>query len=203
MVTILAVLVVGGGTAYAATEMLPKNSVGSKQIKKEAVTPAKLSKAAKKSLIGANGVAGPTGPQGKEGASGSPGVGSTEGAAFVSAGLESLPVTECEGEPASWFSPTGRQVGYYRDSSGFVHLTGWAIYCNPSFELSVRTVYTLPAGFRPTTDQIFPDLNWTMSPPVSSSVEVGPTGAVIARSKGPTLDGIQFRCGPSGQNGCP
>jgi hypothetical protein len=67
MVTVLAVLVVGGGTAYAATEMLPNNSVGSKQIKKEAVTPAKLSKAAKVTLTG------PTGPAGAKGATGSQG----------------------------------------------------------------------------------------------------------------------------------
>jgi hypothetical protein len=70
MVTILAILVVGGGTAYAATAMLPKNSVGSKQIKKEAVTPAKLSKAAKATLVGPQGAAGPQGPQGPIGPQG-------------------------------------------------------------------------------------------------------------------------------------
>jgi hypothetical protein len=73
MVTVLAVLVVGGGTAYAATEMLPKGSVGAKQIKKEAVTPAKLSKAAKAALAGPagskgnTGAAGPQGPKGERG----------------------------------------------------------------------------------------------------------------------------------------
>jgi hypothetical protein len=36
MVTILALLVIGGGTAYAASSMLPKNSVGAKQIRKGA-----------------------------------------------------------------------------------------------------------------------------------------------------------------------
>ncbi len=39
-------LVLAGGTALAATQMLPKNSVGAKQIKKGAVTPAKLAPAA-------------------------------------------------------------------------------------------------------------------------------------------------------------
>jgi hypothetical protein len=67
MVTVLAVLVIGGGTAYAATEMLPKNSVGSKQIKKGAVTPAKLSAAAKSTLTGPKGATGPQGPQGLKG----------------------------------------------------------------------------------------------------------------------------------------
>jgi hypothetical protein len=76
MVTVLAVLVLGGGTAYAATEMLPKNSVGPKQIKKEAVTPAKLSRASKATLTGpkgATGATGATGPQGPPGAKGEKG----------------------------------------------------------------------------------------------------------------------------------
>jgi hypothetical protein len=74
--TLCLVLLVGGGTAYAAGEMLPKNSVGSKQIKKEAVTPAKLSKASKAALTGpagsagAAGATGATGPQGVKGETG-------------------------------------------------------------------------------------------------------------------------------------
>jgi hypothetical protein len=70
MVTVLAVLVLGSGAAYAATKMLPKNSVGTKQIQKEAVTPAKLSRAAKATLRGPKGAAGATGPQGSPGATG-------------------------------------------------------------------------------------------------------------------------------------
>jgi hypothetical protein len=50
--TLCLVLLVGGGTAYAATEVLPKDSVGSKQIREEAVTPAKLSEEAKEALGG-------------------------------------------------------------------------------------------------------------------------------------------------------
>jgi hypothetical protein len=62
--TLCLILLVGGGTSYAATQMLPKNSVGPKQIRKEAVTPAKLSKAAETTLAGPQG---PTGPQGSKG----------------------------------------------------------------------------------------------------------------------------------------
>jgi hypothetical protein len=65
--TLCLVLVVGGGTAYAATKMLPKNSVGSRQIKNAAVTPAKLSKASKAALTGAAGPQGATGSQGPKG----------------------------------------------------------------------------------------------------------------------------------------
>ena len=67
MVTVLAVVVLGGGTAYAATQLLPKNSVGPKQLKKGAVTPSKLSPAAKASLVGRQGPAGPQGPPGAPG----------------------------------------------------------------------------------------------------------------------------------------
>ena len=67
MVTVLALIVLGGGTAYAASEMLPKGSVGTKQLKKEAVTPSKLSKKAKATLVG------PAGPKGATGATGDAG----------------------------------------------------------------------------------------------------------------------------------
>jgi hypothetical protein len=73
MVTVLAFVVLAGGTAYAATEMLPKNSVGTKQIAKEAVTPAKLSKASKAALTGPAGAKGATGPQGPKGDKGEKG----------------------------------------------------------------------------------------------------------------------------------
>lgn len=63
-------LVLAGGSAFAATQMLPKNSVGAKQIKKGAVTPAKLAPATKTTLIGPRGA---TGPQGAKGDTGSPG----------------------------------------------------------------------------------------------------------------------------------
>jgi hypothetical protein len=79
MSSIAVFLVVAGGTAFAATEMLPTNSVGMKQIKKEAVTPAKLSKASKATLTGpkgatgSNGAAGAQGPKGDRGEKGETG----------------------------------------------------------------------------------------------------------------------------------
>jgi hypothetical protein len=62
--TLCLVLLLGGGTAIAATK-LAKNSVGAKQLKKGAVTPAKLSKASRATL---------TGPAGSQGPAGAPGV---------------------------------------------------------------------------------------------------------------------------------
>lgn len=67
--TLCLVLLLGGGTAYAASQ-LGKESVGTKQLKKEAVTPAKLSAASKAALVGPTGA---TGPQGSQGPKGDPG----------------------------------------------------------------------------------------------------------------------------------
>jgi hypothetical protein len=80
--TLCLVLLVGGGTAYAATKMLPKNSVGSNQIKKGAVTPAKLSFASKAAMTGPIGPTGPvgsTGPKGPAGPKGTTGPRGTTG----------------------------------------------------------------------------------------------------------------------------
>lgn len=71
----IAVFVALGGVGYAATR-LPRNSVGTKQIRRAAVTPAKLSKAAKSRLVGPAGPEGPrgaAGPQGPRGAQGTAG----------------------------------------------------------------------------------------------------------------------------------
>lgn len=68
----IAVFIALGGVSYAAVK-LPKNSVGTKQIRKNAVTLPKISKSARESLKGqkgdkgdkgADGATGPTGPVG-------------------------------------------------------------------------------------------------------------------------------------------
>lgn len=71
IVALVALFAALGGGAYAATQ-LPKNSVGAAQLKKKAVTPAKLSPAAKTALgtpgpKGEAGARGPAGPQGESG----------------------------------------------------------------------------------------------------------------------------------------
>ena len=76
--TLCLVLLLGGGTAYAASQ-LEKESVGTNQLKKSAVTPSKLSKAAKSTLIGATGPQGPAGAAGKVGPEGPAGKEGREG----------------------------------------------------------------------------------------------------------------------------
>lgn len=73
-----------GGASYAAIK-LPKNSVGVKQLKRGAVTPAKLSRASKRTLTGPADPSGATGPQGAKGDQGGPGSPGSPG--VVAAGL--------------------------------------------------------------------------------------------------------------------
>ena len=87
--TIALFLVLAGGTAFAAKEaLLPKNSVGTKQLKPGAVTPAKLDPASMAALTGPAGPKGSTGdtgpmgergPQGPEGPEGPEGLPGTTG----------------------------------------------------------------------------------------------------------------------------
>lgn len=72
-----------GGIAYAATS-LPQNSVGPGQLKRGAVTPAKLSTATKKLLVGVPGTVGARGSDGAQGVQGSQGPGAISFEAPVS-----------------------------------------------------------------------------------------------------------------------
>jgi hypothetical protein len=64
----IAVFIALGGAGYAAVK-LPKGSVGARQLKRGAVTPAKLSPAAKprRGPVGPAGATGPPGPKGEPG----------------------------------------------------------------------------------------------------------------------------------------
>src|SRR5437660_1567173 len=73
VLALLALFIALGGTSYAALS-LPKNSVGTGQIKPRAVTLSKLSTSARKSLKGQSGPAGPTGPAGPSGPAGPTGL---------------------------------------------------------------------------------------------------------------------------------
>jgi len=70
-VALLALFVALGGTSYAAgTALLPKNSVGSKQVVNGSLQTADLSRKAKRALKGARGPRGLQGVQGLQGAQG-------------------------------------------------------------------------------------------------------------------------------------
>jgi hypothetical protein len=75
----LALFIALGGGAYAATQ-LPRNSVGTGQLKPEAVTAGKIAKKTRNQLKGATGPAGPQGPTGKTGKQGPKGATGAKGA---------------------------------------------------------------------------------------------------------------------------
>jgi hypothetical protein len=78
MSSIAVFLVLGGATAFAASS-LGKNTVGAKQLKKHAVTLAKISPSAKAALTGAAGARGATGATGATGTAGTAGAAGTKG----------------------------------------------------------------------------------------------------------------------------
>jgi hypothetical protein len=91
-------------------------------------------------------------------------------------------------------------VGYHRDPQGFVQLRGVAIKCNSAG----NTVFTLPAGFRPDRQQVMVASFSTGS----GRVNIDPSGAVapdvvVPANTWVSLDGMRFRCAPSGPDGCP
>jgi hypothetical protein len=105
--TLCLVLLLGGGTAYAASQ-LEKESVGTHQLKKEAVTPSKLSKASKATLTGPKGATGPQGPKGETGLRGNPGTSAALAVEDVSAVSENSTAKEKE---VSVACPSGKVLG--------------------------------------------------------------------------------------------
>ena len=81
MSTLAVFLVIGGGAAFAATQ-LPKNSVGSKQIKKNAVNSAKVKDHSLRASDFKEGQL-PAGPKGEKGATGSKGETGAAGSAVA------------------------------------------------------------------------------------------------------------------------
>jgi hypothetical protein len=101
--TLCLFLLVGGGAAFAATQ-LPKSSVGTRQLKKGAVTAAKIARKTRNQLRGNRGPAGPQGPQGKIGKTGKTGAKGATGAQ----GAQGTPGT---GPAFEIFSGTTKAIG--------------------------------------------------------------------------------------------
>ncbi len=110
VVASIALFLVLGGGAYAATQ-LPRNSVGTGQLKPEAVTAGKIAKKTRQQLQGSRGPTGPQGPQGKTGAKGATGATGAKGATGSPGTDGTGPVTEAASKPTSPLPiTTGTQV---------------------------------------------------------------------------------------------
>jgi hypothetical protein len=123
VVATLALFFALAGGAWAATQ-LPKESVGSTQLAKGAVTPAKLSDQAKKGFTGARGEAGPQGalgPRGNEGQRGENGAGGATGPQGIRGATGANGATGSRGEPGE---PGERGITGQTGASGPQGATG-------------------------------------------------------------------------------
>jgi hypothetical protein len=124
-------------------------------------------------------------------------------AGYISAELaEANP--DCQAIASTWqtVSPSvNNRVSYSRDPYGTVSLRGIARRC----EGAPNPIVTLPAGYRPGRQEIQSAMHSSNS---ARRVDVNPNGWVSAAvlpadNEWISLDGITFRCAPSGSNGCP
>lgn len=203
---ILATFIALGGTAYASSQ-LPRNSVGTAQIRRGAVTLTKISAGARSTLHH------PTGRAGGDLAGRYPNPTIKPAPGETPAQLEVvLPFGDAA---VGWESiaPYPR-VTYYRDFEGIVHLDGitqsftdtpftrgTVNLCTLSADGVPTTsdgppgIFVLPPGLRPAGEKVFAvDSNHA-----EGTVDVLPSGEVTcARGSGDqyvSLDGIAFRTG--------
>jgi hypothetical protein len=132
-----------------------------------------------------------------------------------------LGTTACQWEN---FGNGFNDAGYFRDPAGVVHLRGMVVVRDSTFgcndisgpgAANIRQFLFLPAGYRPER----PEVLATISNNAPARVTVQPeanlnadAGVVEVEPNFPTtenakqwlsLDGLSFRCGPSGEDGCP
>jgi hypothetical protein len=205
--TLCLVLLLGGGTAYAASQLVPKQSVGSAQIKKGAVTPGKLSSAAKDTMTGAAGPAGPkgdtgpqglpgvkgeTGPQGETGAKGDPGVQGDRGVK----GLKGD--TGAKGDPGVQGDPG------VKGDQGDPGVKGDQGETGPSDVYSARlTLKAITPGFgyQPVVSVALPAGNYLVSATQTAESEGGQSTVECAIFSGPTSVVTFYARVPTGLSG--
>jgi hypothetical protein len=142
VVATIAVVVALGGTGYAAFN-LPKNSVGTKQLKNGAVTSKKIANGA---VTGAKVNLGSLGTVPNAAHAAAADNASQLGGQPASAYARSTPLTPTAATLLNgWTIADSTTPGYAKDQFGIVHLFGHVGH-TPA---SQATVFTLPPGFRP------------------------------------------------------
>ena len=152
VISLIALFVALGGTSYAAITALPRDSVGTKQLKNNAVTPAKIKAVAP--LWHAVGAAGEP--------------------AFQNGWVNEGPTSD-------------ETAGFAEDRSGLVRLKG-VIQSGTN-----DTVFTLPAGYRPSKNVIETMLRQNGP----NELIVHPDGGVVITGGlgFASLDGVTFTAG--------
>ncbi len=160
MSTIAVFLLLGGGAAFAASK-LAKNSVGTKQIKNQAVTAAKIKKG---TITGAqiNLAKLGTVPSATNAASAT--TATTAGTANALAAMEPTHLIGAPGQPPFLNGSINfpelagikyQPAGFYKDHDGIVHLQGAADV--GSGENPIKgVIFQLPAGDRPASGTLAP-----------------------------------------------
>jgi hypothetical protein len=156
--TLALFIAVGGASAFAATQ-LGKNSVGTKQIKNQAVTGAKIKKG---TITGTNINLAKLGtvPSATNATNAT-----TAGTASALSAPEAMHIVGQPGQPLfeggstnyTFAGITLPPVGFYKDKEGIVHLEGFAQVGKEVAAGTYAPVFTLPPGFRPASGvvQIF------------------------------------------------
>jgi hypothetical protein len=199
--TLCLFLLVGGGTAFAAQQMLSKNSVGTKQIKNNAITAAKIKNGAvtgAKVNLGSLGTV-PTATHASAAdsatkattATNAEQLGGTAASGYAKTQLEGLHVIGASGQPpfldgcgsTGFFQPPA----FYKDPYGVVHLLGDIAGCTAAN----TNIFVLPAGFRPLISERYVIRKGDAT---TGTIRIEANGEVaIFEAKEGSLTGIQFR----------
>jgi len=209
---LLALFVALGGTSYAAIR-LPANSVGTEQLKKNAVTLKKIKRSTREALKGqrgrrgATGATGPIGLQGPAGSIGPPEAWHEVAAGSTTSDLCADPANTaifCSEHPTTlvwtpWknFAPSSPTAAFYKDQLGIVHLKGvvWSQVIAQGTAPRRSSLFRLPQGYRPETGRIFPsvgeaDMGSVVEQEAAGRVDVQPDGLVVTEADcgGPVTD---------------
>jgi hypothetical protein len=223
VVSTLCLFILLGGSSYAAIR-LGKNAVKGKNIAANAVTSPKVKNG---SLLAQDFKAGqlPRGPQGPQGAKGDVGPASGAAGGDLAGSYPNPRLAPAEDwhqvssfgtctpsmGGAAWANSgtTISTVAYYRDPLGVVHVKG-SVKCPGTMGATPVPIFTLPAGYRPDAVRYFAAVqNFGSEDGALAVVGFGNVDNLRASSATShpethlSLDAINFRCAPSGIDGCP
>ena len=182
VVASLALFLALGGAAFAATQ-LPRNSVGTGQLKPEAVTAGKIAKKTRNQLMGAQG---PQGPQGKTGKTGAKGATGARGATGT-AGAKGAAGTDGTG-PAFEAAATAVPISMIGNGVvlGTIPAGAYVITANVTIESgTAEEVTCLLNGAGKQASALEPNQPVTLSLSVARNVSTAPGNAILSCSASP------------------